>query len=148
MTHGMSNKSEYNIWCNIKTRCYNKKTKRYKDYGAIGIKVCEEWLNDFPKFLSDMGDRPSNKHSIERINPYGNYEPSNCKWATQTEQARNIRTRSDNKVGFTGVYECRDGNDCFVANITVEKRNIYIGHYNNLEQALSARLSAEAIHWA
>lgn len=58
-------------------------------YGGRGIRVCDRWLNDFPAFLADMGPKTSPKHSIERKNNDGNYEPSNCVWATPIEQARN-----------------------------------------------------------
>lgn len=79
---------EYFIWAQMKQRCLNKKHPKYKVYGAKGIKICPEWM-DYDGFLSDMGYRPSEKHSIDRIDPEGNYEPSNCRWATTLEQGRN-----------------------------------------------------------
>jgi DNA-binding XRE family transcriptional regulator len=74
-------------------RCYNKNSTPFKDYGGRGIKVCDQWLNSFDAFVADMGERPSLKHSIERINNDGNYEPSNCKWATMLEQSTNKRPK-------------------------------------------------------
>ena len=83
----------YRSWYGMKSRCLNAKQAAYKNYGGRGITVCERWLS-FKNFLADMGPRPSPKHSIDRWpNNDGNYEPSNCRWATATEQARN-RARS------------------------------------------------------
>lgn len=90
-THRKSKSNEYKIWMAMRMRCLNKNANTWKNYGGRGIKVCDRWLNSFPDFLSDMGKRPSNKHSIERKDVNGNYDPSNCKWATDTEQARNNR---------------------------------------------------------
>jgi hypothetical protein len=72
-------------------RCNNTNVKDYKDYGGRGIKVCDQWLNSYQSFLSDMGRKPSPSHSIDRINVDGDYEPSNCRWATPYEQRMNQR---------------------------------------------------------
>jgi hypothetical protein len=83
--------AEYRIWCGMKRRCHNARSHAYKWYGERGIKVSERWRDDFSLFLTDMGRRPSDKHSIDRINNDGDYELGNCRWATATEQARNRR---------------------------------------------------------
>lgn len=95
-THGLTKRgakkpSEYNVWSGMLSRCSNVKEDRYKDYGGRGITVCERWLNSFENFLADMGNRPSLDHSIDRIDVNGNYEPTNCRWATEFQQSRNRR---------------------------------------------------------
>lgn len=82
---------EYNAWAKMRQRCYNPKDHKYPNYGGRGITVCERWNSDFAAFLADMGPRPSPTHSINRINNDGNYEPSNCNWATPKEQSNNRR---------------------------------------------------------
>lgn len=89
-THGCSKKlDEYNIWCAIKNRCHNPTSMARKWYMDKGVKMCDEWRFSFTQFLSDMGCRPSKKHSIHRINPDDGYRKENCKWATVDEQNEN-----------------------------------------------------------
>lgn len=97
-THRMNKSKPHRTWGNMKQRCYNPKNHRYKNYGAKGVTVCDRWLNSFENFYKDMGDPPSDNHSIDRINPFGNYEPNNCKWSTPLEQARNKRNSLRNKT--------------------------------------------------
>ena len=87
--HGLAKTKEHSAWCNIKGRCFNPNEKSYKYYGARGITVCDRWLDSFENFFEDMGYAPSHKHSIDRIDVNGNYEPSNCRWATDKQQGRN-----------------------------------------------------------
>jgi hypothetical protein len=77
----------YISWYSMRKRCCNPNHEKYPRYGAMGIKVCSRWMV-FENFLADMGERPKGL-TLDRINPYGNYEPENCRWATPTEQARN-----------------------------------------------------------
>ena len=82
---------EHQAWANMIQRCTNPNNRAYKWYGARGITVCERWRYSFSAFYEDMGKRTSNLHSLERVNNNGNYEPSNCVWATWLEQNNNRR---------------------------------------------------------
>ena len=90
--HHMSHLPEYRVWVGIKTRCYNKERLGYEDYGGRGITVCDKWLQDFKSFYEYVGNKPSQRHSLDRINNNGNYEPGNVRWATAKEQNSNKRT--------------------------------------------------------
>lgn len=81
----------YRVWGSMVGRCLSPSNTGYKNYGGRGIKVCERWL-DFKNFFADMGEAPTPKHSIDRIDNDGDYEPSNCKWSTKKEQGNNKRT--------------------------------------------------------
>lgn len=96
---------EYQAWLNMKRRCYNPNDDRYESYGGSGVKVCEQWKDDYRAFLADMGRRPSPDHSLERLNVYGDYEPSNCTWILNAEQQRNQRKT---KLTPEGVELIRD----------------------------------------
>jgi hypothetical protein len=96
-THGHTKSKEkvgtsrtYRTWDAMRARCYKPHNISYKYYGALGVQVCESWNNSFEAFLSDMGERPEGK-TLDRIDPAGNYEPGNCRWATSKEQAINKR---------------------------------------------------------
>lgn len=89
-THHCTGTPEHRIWVGMRSRCNPQKASRYPNYAGRGIQVCKRW-DKFENFLHDMGKRPSPKHTIERVNNNGHYEPSNCVWATYTQQLRNRR---------------------------------------------------------
>lgn len=89
--HGGTNSPEYHSWQAMKNRCLNPNHPAYHNYGGRGIGICDEWVNDFAKFLEDMGTRLVITQSLDRIDVDGNYEPSNCRWATCVEQNNNKR---------------------------------------------------------
>lgn len=89
--HGNYNRPGYFCWKSMLKRCLNPKCPAFKDYGARGIQVCDRWLS-FESFLQDMGIKPGHGYSLDRIDNSKGYEPSNCRWATKSEQSQNRRS--------------------------------------------------------
>lgn len=104
--HGLRNMPGYLSWLSMNRRCSIPGDQDYATYGGRGISVCERWrgIEGLKNFIADMGAKPSPKHSIDRIDNNGNYEPGNCRWATVEEQCRN---RSNTRlITFNGKTQC------------------------------------------
>jgi hypothetical protein len=121
----------YSVWATMKQRCCNPNVEYYHLYGGKGIRVCDRWLNSFENFISDMGERPTPKHSIERVDSNGDYSPDNCKWATIKEQACNTR-----KVKEAKYYSFHKGAGKWCA----KTREKHIGSFNTEKEAAEAVL--------
>ena len=95
LKHDMCKSPEYKSWRAMKARCLNPNHQAYKNYGGRGITITSTWINSFELFIKDMGIRPTLKHTLDRIDNDGNYEPSNCRWSTPDKQANNRRKRKE-----------------------------------------------------
>ena len=142
---------EYNVWSSMIRRCTIESDAAFDNYGGRGIKVCERWLENFNNFIEDMGKRPSDKHSIDRINNNGNYELTNCRWTDRMTQARNQRTNKTNTSGYQGVHKLSrryaDGKPRWQARISIDKGRISLGIFKRFEDAVQARKEAELKYW-
>lgn len=135
----------YRIWRGMLNRCYCKNMKQYKYYGAKGIKVCDEWKNDYLIFrewaLANGYDEnaPYGKCTLDRIDVNGNYCPENCRWVNLNIQNRNRNIQSSNKTGYSGIYLTSRLNKPWQSTIGINSKLVYIGYYETKKEAVEAR---------
>jgi hypothetical protein len=135
--HGMTGTPEHQAWYKMVSRCTNPNDKDFCYYGARGITVCRAWLNFPQAFLKDMGNRPSPLHSLDRVDNSKGYAPTNCQWATKSQQVINRRLQKSNKSGYRGVHLDKRIMK-WVATIGSGGRNHYLGTFNEPEAAARA----------
>lgn len=135
--HGFRKHRLYSVWQQLVQRCTNPKHKRYKDYGARGITVCNEWLN-IENFINDMDFTYIDGLSIDRIDNNKGYSFDNCRWVSSNIQSRNTRKlKSTNKSGYRGVY-LKKGTKKWYSSIAVNYEKIFLGSYNTPIEAAKA----------
>lgn len=127
----------YGTWRQMWQRCTNETHSNYKYYGARGISVCKEW-GDLGCFIQWVDSTYIEGYTLDRIDVNGNYEPSNCRWADASTQARNTRKKITNTSGATGVsYHIRLNK--YGAYISHNNKRKHLGYFINLEDAIDAR---------
>lgn len=142
-THGRYLTRQYRAWSGMIARCHSPKNGGFKHYGGRGISVCKRWRS-FENFLADMGERPGPKHSIDRIDTNGNYEPENCRWATNAEQQLNKRTTRNSILGVTGI-RCDPASGNWDAQISIHGKALSLGAFATRTEAAIARVAAERV---
>ena len=140
--HGGWQKGSYNTWRAMVRRCTKPHDKDYPRYGGVGVAVCPEWL-DYLAFEADMGE-PEGAQTLDRIDPYGDYNKANCRWASVTVQNRNRRVSRTSKSGYIGV-NLRCGK--WYGEVTANRKKYYSKACNTVEEAAIARKELEKKHW-
>lgn len=141
-THGKTGTALYARWKTIKRRCTKPKATGYANYGGRGITMYELWIESFNAFYAYMGDPPTPKHTIERIDNDKGYEPENVRWASYSDQIFNQRERK-HKYGYAGVRKTKD---TYWAMITINGKRNYLGSFRTAELASQAYELAKEQH--
>lgn len=152
VTHGLTSSNGkknrlYSIWSDMRKRCNNKNNKEFHNYGGRGIKVSDEWERNYLKFHEWAIDNGySDDLTLDRIEVNGNYESTNCKWSTWSEQGQNKRLSPRNTSGISGVtFNKKRG--LYTVRIGTGGKRIYVGDYPTIEEARNARIEAEKCYW-
>lgn len=141
--HGGNGTAAHKSWRHMRDRCRNPKSKHFSYYGGRGVTICSRW-DDFSAFWGDMGNPPAG-YTLDRIDPNGDYEPSNCRWASKETQGRNQRPRV-NKSGHTGVYATPSGK--WVSQIRIGNGQRACGPARaTIEEAIADRAELKRLHW-
>lgn len=137
--HGMSHSRLYKCWVDMKARCLNPNHNWYSHYGGKGITVCDEWKDFIPFMEWAHLHGYSDELTLDRIDNQGNYEPSNCRWATQQQQSLN-KAHLPSKTGYVGV---RIRKDCgkYQAEVWEKCKYYYVGLFDNPKEAFKTRCS-------
>lgn len=135
----------YSVWREMNRRCYSTNCCNYHKYGALGIRVCDQWLRDcdggkngfdnFKKWADENGYKEG--LTLDRKNPYENYNPENCRWTTYTIQNTHLKINTNNTSGYVGVSLNKCGS--WRSRIKVNKKCIELGNFKNKKDALKAR---------
>ena len=145
--HGLSSHKLYNVFTAMKNRCYNPESISYPWYGAQGIDIYKDWLDDYTNFHDWALNTGFNEDlEIDRIDSSKGYYPENCRWVTRREQNINQRARKDNTSGVRGV-KWNGARRKWEVNISVNKKQLYIGLFEDFDEAVEARKSAELKYW-
>ena len=137
VNHGLSCNKFYHTWNGMMYRCYNKTNKSYLNYGGRGIKVGKEW-HDMHTFIAWAKETYIDNYTLDRIDNNGNYDSSNCRWASISMQNMNRRAPKSNKSGFVGV-SWNEGRNKWEANLSINRKQKYLGIFTNKMDAVKAR---------
>ena len=143
LIHGRYYEPEYQAWKNMLRRVFDPRYSPWYDH----VRVFADWVASYDAFVRHVGRRPSPRHSLDRIDPRGHYNPGNVRWADKATQSRNTRNHCTNKTGARGVSWSREKRKWRVA-IYVNNRQHHVGYFTTIEEAAAAREDAQRALWA
>ena len=139
--HRMRDSKMYKRWSNIKSRCFNKNTPGYHNYGARDITMCDEWSNSFTSFYNHVKSLPDygkKGYTLDRINNDGNYEPGNVRWVDKHIQVVNRRKPHNKHAPFVGVTKYPAG-DGYLSYLSINRKRKHIASTRTILEAVDAR---------